>query len=518
MLKIQLVKEDPIITDDTMVLQYNGANHSLLVTPSRDGAMPTFFYTLFNSTFRIENATHVEYLYDLEENDGFTRQIVLIISDNILYIVPFCSYHNRKDILRDYPATFKILAHVEAKYLYPSLVNNSKDDYSHKVRIMRQNGFYYINWNPFENPENNKPAMLVRFNSRQASKYIVPSDATPIFDSTDYCTFIRYLVTDKEIFDVISFTTYDLGDLFSSYNLDYRVLFFRIFSVAEKKLLFVSKEPVDFGGLRNRSSVLISKSTYVEGFIYDLSSNQMILNEDVDSIWHKFFLYDDGLPHIFKENSLDGSVEFHVIRYRKASESFDTIVSETKPIVVSYTLDRTVADSKNSYTRFIFLTKKGDTVYAKNEQSSSDDKNLMMAFNENLEMICFDDYIELEAINFCRQNSTCTVAKQNNTNIFHLAGNDSIILSSCKGEFGEFILMFLNESIKINYLLSFFGYQRAVLNFDSNGVSKKVYENSKFLLVNTRKNDFENTDYVINLQSHKIYTTDEFVALLGSSN
>lgn len=490
-------------------------NVRLLVNVSEDEEKPIFFYDFFGTVFKIENATNVQLMNTIEEHDGFTSQVLLALTEKVLYIVSFCSYHNRNDVLSQSSARFRFLTYIDTHRLSSAVLTTSKNVYTlPQLRFVSKDGWNYIVWNMNNHVAAGNKADIVRFNNHDAMAYTIPHNAVLMNRDNTHNTLPKYVITCDEIFDVDSFRTYNLKDLFSTHKLYYKNLFYRIFSTGSgRKFLFIYKNDVNFRSLRNSKNNHFSKGISVNGFLYDLENHDIILgNEETPGKpWLKFFLYDDMIPHVYKTTSELGENVFCICFYDNNKHKFSKIFAKDKPIFVSY---QKMNDSfLMSKSRYIFMTAadKENHDFPKNsiirEIVSAD---IMLAIDENLTIENADSYVKLASVIFTSDDLPIVDISKFEAKAFYLSGSDAIILKSYKGELGENVLMFLNNGTHINYSLSFFDYQRVVLGLNTKKRANCHYANSEYIKVMCAQNDFENETFIVNLHTHKIYTIDEF--------
>lgn len=515
MFNIEKIVKDSEFLNSCDLVQRCNPSIKLLVKVS-DDEKPTFFYDFFGTLFKINDATHVQLLNNLNENDGFTSQIVFVLTEQTLYIISFCSYHKRNDILSKSSASFKYLTYIDTAHLPSYIITTSKKFFGlARMHYVFIDGWYYLSWDLKYHLAADKNAVIVKFNHHDAVTYFVPSNANLIKRENTHNNLPKYVITTEEIFDVDSFRVFSLKNLFSTFKLYYKNLFFRIFSTpSARKLLFVYKNDINFHNLRNTKSSYFSKGAYTDGLIYDLDTQKLVLanEKEPNNPWLKFYLYDDGIPHVFKTVSENGENIFNIVFYDYKKNKFSSVISKSKPFFVSYHhVDNTLLSTK---TRYIFMTAENKENHEYPESIFSEELssvNLMIAVDEELSIVNADSYLQLKSVIFANDDLPIVNITKLGPRAFYLSGNDAIILKSYKGEFGEFVLMHLNNGTRINYSLSFFDYQRVLLTMRNKNVSSNCYTNSKYLKVICAQSDFENETYIINLKTHDTYTVDEFV-------
>ena len=520
MFSVEKIASDYEFLSKCNTIQRVNSNVRLLVKVSENEEKPVFFYDFFGSIFKIKNATNVQLMNKIEEHDGFTSQILLALTEKKLYIVSFCSFHKRNDVLSQSSARFRFLTSIGVNRLSNSIITTSKNIYTlPQLRFISKNGWYYMAWHMNNHVAAGNKAEIIKFNHHDVMTYTVQQNALLIGRDNTHNALPKYVITSDEIFDVDSFRTYDLKDLFSTHKLYYKNLFYRIFSTpSDKKFLFVCKNDVNFRNLKNSKTNYFSRGLCVSGFLYDLENHTIILgNEETpNKPWLKFFLYDDGIPHVYKTTSTLGEDMFGIFFYDKKKNKFSKIFAKDKPIFVSYQkIDNSFVTSK---IRYIFMTAMDKENHDFPESSVTRDivsSDIMLAIDENLSIVNADSYVQLASVVFTSDDLPIIDISKVRAKAFYLSGSDAIILKSYKGQFGENVLMFLNDGPHINYSLSFFNYQRMVLGLDTTKRANRHYTNSEYIKVMCALNDFENETFIVNLQTHKTYTLDAFSSYLA---
>ena len=345
----------------------------------------------------------------------------------------------------------------------------------------------------------------------------------------------RYIHTNTGIFDTSYFEYFDLKNLYAILGKGYENLYFKPFCTPTgKKFVFVSEEPLDFSYASSKNSNHCCEGKFINGMLYDLENEEFIFSnysfQNTELKWLKFFIYDDGIPHIIKLSSEKEESKFGIIFRANKKKKFSMIFSKTLPTFVSYICNHYSPKSIDEYSivlhkRIIFAHKVSKSLHCTSKIYMDDseivDNDKLIVINDDLELTNIDSYAKFKAaiINSSNRvnNVRVTINKeigvadaleialqtQSYNNVFHLYKSDNIIVKSYKGDLGNFVLIFLDDNFEIDYSLSFFDFNVFSLTSENT--------NYTFLKVTSGISDFENETYIVNPISKQIFCYEDFV-------
>lgn len=335
----------------------------------------------------------------------------------------------------------------------------------------------------------------------------------------------KYTLTSTGILDNTNSMFFNLEHLYALLNVDYQTLLYRIFYTSYgKNILFIANPT--FNVYKSINSTTRS-GIFIKGALYDLDNQEFIFpnikNCRTQQKWLIFYIYDDSIPHIYRYGT--SVICYKIIFWNKKHRKYSTLIAKNIHTLISYSYNKNDANSALK-KQIIFAT-----TYGKKHNSISinkihgyeeiDANNIMIILTPELRLICIENRLHFE--------SACLYNPSNNNKLellhfsdddkvnlnklsdlsnktLHLKDNDAIIFKSYRGEFGEFVLLFLNCETKIDYTLSFFHYDISddIISCDSKHSNHQSFANH-CIVVTSRRNDFENFSHIISLESQRIY-------------
>lgn len=480
-----------------------------------DNDIPIFYYVFAGHVFNISGAQNVTMLPCKILNPNDNSQILIILSDNKFHFYAFSE---------DYPDTFYKHLHTISASAIMQIPTSKVRPFEKYISFNFSSGFFTFNYKVYDK-NNHYDEMLFFFNSHEFKVIELKGASTVSINAKSY------IITPDGIFDKTTLEFLPLKKLFQAIGKNYRRLCYNIFYTPSKRaMVFVSKEIIPiFDTTENKHPLAeYKKGITVEGILYDVTNEEFVCPDiysipSSDLTWLKFFLYDDGIPHVFEYPSTSSQNEFATIFWDERHNKFSSIISVELPTFVSY------RDTISAKKRVIFAKKKRRSLFPKQKHYhlpanalSTDD--LMFVLNEELSIIAIDNRIQFETYlsptNFVIWENE-TALKPNK--IFYLSYKDFIIFKSCKSELGEMSLLFLGEDFGINYDFSFISYGIYTADNDfakpahNTYYEEKTVKSEKFLKVMVRKNDFENDIYYVSFNTHKIYSESELTQYLANN-
>ena len=503
-----------------------------------------FFYIFNGELYKIEGAQKV---FILDEKPLSEKKAIFIAFDeNYVYFYKF--YYNEADSSN---------YHIH----YSSVPRSLLISHNSVTSIFCDDEYYYIT--PSALVKENKKAYFIKLNFEIFEGFEIERNSIIIEHScTKFC-----ILTPKGFFISPEFKFYDLRNMIKFLGKNYTDFYYKWFvTPTGRKFVFVSKRPIEFSNFEIPSAKEYKNGVFVEGLLYDVDEQKFIA-PSINSIkskkrWLTFFLYDAGVPHVYKIDSSASNVdscEFAIL-YLNARNTLSKFICVDFPTFVTH-FTNPYFDDPNSKAmpirkRIIFANvkkaKKGSAqINDISASSAPTHNNCIFVFDDELNIIFTDNYVCFHAAIFfvdqyhstrCRfkamqysnmisyfylddKNSFgkhTSIIHNSKSSIFHLFGNDSIIINSYKGEFGEYVLVFLSPDLKIDYSLSFFEYKKIKISTLPKNTSKRrkirPQDSRYYLRTVSRRNDFENATHLIELNEKVIFSYNDFISHLANNS
>ncbi|MBO5143241.1 MAG: hypothetical protein J6C46_09715 [Clostridia bacterium] len=320
----------------------------------------------------------------------------------------------------------------------------------------------------------------------------------------------------------------------------------------ERNFLFISKNPIPFENFDNNltnANANSSKACIEKGLLYDMTNNCFVLTKAEDcrdyEKWPNFFIYDGGIPHVIV-TEVDNMDFYKVIYWDTKRCKYACTSMFTQP---AYFISHVNPTSNDKASRYRIIFANFSNAHLKNDglmhscKSHFDTEKVphisvnesMLVLDNDLSLIKHEKSIRYEDIIYfdSKQTSaglayktlypteTC-LRKLSSSNeidvpfVIHTFKGDVLVTKTYKSELGEYLLIFLDNTFRINYSLSCFSYTKfeETAEFQKYKYAAEFFRNNPFLIVSCRRNDFENISYAINLKTYDLLNYDTFLSNL----
>ena len=523
------------------------SSDKLFVGKTTNSKSKTFFFVYHHFLFKIEDAIAI-HVVDFQSCKVEKNAYMLLIlnKDNI----GFYSFST------EYTNYYKYLGSIDNSYIFPYFSDQINHN-TFSLKLTFHEDFYYIDYNCDTTSilKEDKKLMIVRFNLYQLQCYTILDNSKAIISANKnlYGLSKYYITANHGIFDVFHFKFFDLANMFKAIGTNYMDFSYEIFTTPNgQEFVFISEKPIDFSKFENpRFFKEYLYGDTVKGMLYSISKNEFVLplanDKNRNSPWTNFFIYDNGIPHVFEMNSSQEETEYGIIFMDNKRNKFSKLVTTTLSAFISHTYVKDMKDPESFELvkkRIIFTRlKKNNRPLSINHNEEITTNDSMIVMDDNLTILYINNSTILEAV-FAHTYSTffsserfrlafmntqeqswnydmnmVTYATAKNK-IFHLLQKDSLIIKSYHGELGEYILVPLGDEFKVDYSLSFYYYSsfHIYTDFDLDNTQKnKNCKAIPYLKVRCSRNDFESQVYIVNLNNFQIFEYEDFIAYVAKN-